>query len=402
MAETIKLCSIRNLEEEFPRLSLTMKPVTISEEWKRVSISIDESVKDAFDHSKNETRSAQKGVEYVKLIKTEEGQYHLLVHKNDLSSPLSSLIAAFVKCLERLDIKIESVLCPQESTTGAVMPREMHPRLKGWITWLANPSSIDWKDPNSPNLSHIVKFVDNVVTFGKQSYLSISSGDSRSAMYINSIQNILCRLFLMDRERWVKGVWHFIPRQFRKMTELKFHHIRLFESICITAETQALPIRVSELKLLQETLLQQYLDLSGSSIQHKLRRTSDELVKLIGKPALRILYDRLKIRRSIADRSKSKLSVKLATVLDEGVRNHKWCCVPYILICAVHRRNIFRELMNSVIPRTFREDPVDLPFGCKTMLELARYCKSNEDTSPPSDRELLQFELLTPIEVVRQ
>lgn len=394
MAETIKMCSISTLDEEFPRLTLSMKPVTVSADWKKVTISIDESVKDVFDHSKNETRSIQSGVEYVKLIKNEDGKYYLLVHKNDLSAPLSSLIAAFIKCLERLDITIESVLCPQESSSGPVAPKELHPKVLGWITWLANPSSVDWKDPNAMNPCNIVKFVDNVVTFGKQSYMSVSTGDSRTTMYLKSIQNILCRLFLVDREKWIKAIWHYIPRPLRTMTELKYHHIRLFESICITAETQALPQRVRELKAIQETLLDQYLNLSGSSIQHKLKRTSDELVRVIGRPALRIIYDRLRIRRSIADRSKGKVSVKLATVLEEGVRSHKWCCVPYMVICAVHRRNIFRELAHSIIPKGFKEDPEELPFGCKTMLELARYCRSHEDTSPSSDRDMSEFELL--------
>lgn len=391
-------CSLSSLEKEFPRLTSEIRTTVISDAWRRLELSPIEEVKDIIDPPEDKPVPVDRPVQSIKLMKNDEGKYFLLVHKENLAGPLESLVVAFVKCLARLDITISGIVCPQEVSTGAACPTELHPNLKGWITWLANPSSVDWKSAHAPKLSGIINFIDNVVTFGKQTFLSISGTDSRSAMYIKSIQNILCRLFLVDREKWIKGIWHFIPRQLRKLHELKFHNIRVLKSVCILAEVKALPARVAELESIQQSLLDGFLNLSGTATQYKLRRTSDELLSVLGRPALRILYDRLKIRREVAARAKKGEPVKLATILDEGVRTRKWCCMPYMVICAVHRRNIFSELMNSKIPRTFKEDPEDLPFGCSNMLELARFCRKNEDMSPAGVRDMPDIDEPPPID----
>jgi hypothetical protein len=332
-----------------------------------------------------------KPVRGIKLVKTEDDKYHLLVHKKELGKSLTAFVLALKVALERFGIKVESIATSIEDVNGPKCPVEIHPNIKDWIVWLTNPSSLDWSktrlDP-----SPIVNFVHEVVLHGRQPFVSKRNVSSRSELYINSAINIICKLYLIDKDKWIKTFWHSIPCSKRERTNIQFHSLKRFESVMASAELKELPKNWGKLRDRQDSLLSSYLELTGTHIEYKLRRSSEEVVSMVGKPFLKVMYERIRVRNELMRRNKNAkhITVKLSDVLNEGLRQNKISCLPFAPICALRRRNFFNE-MRSVnrLPNRFNETVENLPFNCATMADYARYCIKNEDLSPPREEDSL-------------
>ena len=386
-----ELNSFKEAPDEYPELTakLTVIP-KIDESWKALDLKVPEEAKEILcpsDDNKKEEQPQQRGVSSIKLVQDPEGKSFLLVHRQELGEAISMLVLSFKAALERFGIHVEGILCPEEDKTGPACPSAIHPQLKEFAMWLANPSAIDWKS-SKLDLSDISNFVNEVVLHGRQPYLSIKSVNSRSTMYIHSMKNIIMRLFLINRDQWIKAFWHFIPETQRNKVTIRYHALKKFESILVKAELNEMPKEWNELREQQVRYLESYNDLSGSYIEYKLRKSSERVVKMLGKPLLKVLYDRLKIRSEIYHRMKKKTAVKLSEVLLEGLRRDMPSCLAYAPVCALHRRNFFREVASiEKLPLKIKDDPVGLPFGCHTMADYARYCKQNEDLSPAREED---------------
>lgn len=335
--------------------------------------------------SAENTSEQDKPVRGIKLVKTEDDKYHLLVHKKELGKSLIAFVLALKIALERFGLKIESIATSIEDTIGPKCPLEIHPNMKDWITWLSNPSSLDWSKSRI-DLSPIVNFVYEVTLHGKQPFVNKRDVSSRSELYINSAINIICKLFLIDRKKWIQTFWHAIPCAKRDRKNIQFHSLKKFESVMASNEIRELPKDWNRIKELQEKLLNSYLELTGTHIEYKLKKTTKEVVDLVGKPFLKVIYDRIRVRNELIRRNKksSVITIKLSDIITEGLRNNMISCLPYAPICALHRRNFFNE-MRSVkrLPLKFNDEIEGLPFKCSKMVELARYCIHNEDLSNP-------------------
>lgn len=366
--------------------------------WKTLELQPSEEAEKIIQPSSSSTEEkVQQGVSSIKLVMVEGGEYLLLVHKSELSEPLTLLVMAFQIALKRFGINVSRILCPAEDDTTPLMPNGIHPDLKEFATWLANPSSINWKT-TTLDLSCFSSFVNEVVLHGKQLYLKAKALSSRTTMYINSIKNIIMRLFLIDRKKWVKAFWAYIPDKFRQRVTIRYHSLKKFESVLVNAELKRMPAEWNKMKEEQIALLESYNDLSGSYVEYKLHRTVTEVVKLLGKPLLKVLYDRIKIRNDIYSRMKKKVPVKLSDVFAEGLRRSEAACLPYAAVCALHRRNFYREMQSiTKYPQSVSDQPEGLPFGCATLADYAKYCIKNEDLSPPSEEDSL-FQALTDFE----
>lgn len=299
------------------------------------------------------------------------------------------LVLSFKAALERFGIHVEGVLCPEEDRSGPICPMSIHPQLKEFAMWLANPSAIDWK-VSKLDLSDITNFVNEVVLHGRQPYLNVKSVNSRSTMYIHSMKNIIMRLFLINREKWIKAFWHFIPDKQRNRVTIRYHALKKFEGVLVKAELDEMPKEWKEIRDQQISYLESYNDLSGSYVEYKLRKSTERVVKLLGKPLLKVLYDRLKIRSELYQRQKKKSTIKLSEVLLEGLKRDMPSCLAYAPVCALHRRNFFREIASvTKIPLKIKDDPIGLPFECKTMADYARYCIQHKDLSPAREEDSL-------------
>lgn len=378
---------------EYPELIPHINKVSqeVSSSWVNLTIEIPEEVRNDIipepQHQPEPEAVFSKPVRGIKLVQREDGTYVLLVHKKDLNKPLSGLVLAFKNALQRFGIEVASICTAVEDLKGPEVPREIHPQLMNWITWLSNPSSIDWKKFDI-DLTPITRFITEVVLHGRQPYCQLKGVPSRTGLYINCIINTICKLFLMDRKKWIDAFWHYIPSLRRERKNLEYHSLKKFETVLVKAERDQMPTDWNTIQELQEKLLESYLDLSGTYIEYKLRRTSDAVVKLLGKPLLKVLYDRIRVRNDLISRSRKRVTVKLSDVLTEGVRRNMYSCLPYSPICALHRRNFFKEMAQiSRLPQTFDGTVEGLPFDCKTMRDYARYCIKNKDLSPPKEED---------------
>lgn len=385
-------------ETEFPQLTATIKtvPNALTKAWTTLHLEVPQEVSEIFNPTSSGTKSEEsneqvKPVRGIKLVKTEDGKYHLLVHKKELSKPLVAFVLALKKAIERFGLSVESIATSIEDPTGPRSPVEIHPNMMDWITWLSNPSALDWSKSRL-DLSAIINFVYEVVLHGKQPFVSKRNVSSRSELYINSAINIICKLYLIDRDKWVRTFWHSIPCSKRERKNIQYHSLKKFESVMASAELMELPSDWSKLKEKQEALLSSYLELTGSHVEYKLKKTTEEVVSLVGKPFLKVLYDRIRVRNELLRRNKhgKNITVKLSDVLNEGLRQNMVSCLPFAPICALHRRNFFYE-MRSIkrLPNKFNETVEGLPFNCKTPADYARYCKTHENLSPPREEDSL-------------
>lgn len=324
-------------------------------------------------------------------MKTEDEKYHLLVHKKELGKSLTAFVLALKSAIERFGLQVESIATSIEDDSGPKCPVEIHPNMVSWITWLTNPSSLDWSKSRL-DLSPIINFVQEVTLHGKQPFVNKRNVSSRSELYINSAINIICKLYLIDRKRWINTFWHSIPCAKRERKNIQFHSLKKFESVMASAELKELPKDWKRIKEKQESLLTSYLELTGTHVEYKLRKTTEEVVSLVGKPFLKVLYDRIRVRNELIKRNKhaKNITVKLSEVLNEGLRQNMISCLPFAPICALHRRNFFNE-MRSVkrLPNRFNETVEGLPFNCNSMADYARYCKQNVNHDSPREEDSL-------------
>lgn len=375
--------------------NIRIVPSIESTKWTTLELAVPDEVSEILSPTSVQEPNAQttekvKPVRGVKLVKTEDDKYHLLVHKKELTKPLTGFVLALKNAIERFGIPIDSIATAEEDTDGPRCPTEIHPNLRDWMTWLSNPSALDWSK-SKIDLSPIVKFIYDVVLHGRQPYLNKRDVSSRSELYINSAINIICKLYLIDKSAWIHAFWHNIPKNKRERKNIQFHSLKKFETVMATAELKQLPPHWNTIKERQEAVLDSYLNLTGTHVEYKLKRLTNEVVNLVGKPFLKIMYDRIRIRNELISRNKNakNVVVRLSDVLNEGLRRDMYSCLPYAPVCALHRRNYFGE-MRSVkrLPVKFNETVDGLPFECRTMADYARYCRENRDLSNSREEDL--------------
>lgn len=392
LAELSEILQLKkSFEDDFPALPKTEIVTTqINSEWQTLEVKFSEDCQD-IDPAKESEEPDQKEhtlkpVDGLRVVKSEESadnEIVILVHKPELSAPLTDLVNAFKIAMERFGYVVTNIVSPNNGKLQYANPTALHPRMKEWITWLANPSAVDWKT-SKLDLSPIANFVIGVVQDGKQIYPRNSGFESRSSVYIHNIQNTICRLYLENPERWKEAFWKYIPHKFRKFERIQFHSIKLIKSVLIAPEVDQLPKSVIELGSLQEELVSQMNDLRGFYAKQKLIRTSNSFMKIVGKPFLKIVYRRISMRSSL---SKKGTPIKLSEVLKRGMVERDISFLPYMPINAIYRRNILREVVLSKqdFPLEIKNRCEGLPFGAAGFRELLIYCRGHKDLSPPRE-----------------